>query len=339
MKLRTQLFLSMMLVLALMVTACGGAGNNVSNQPNTSSQPEVNTADPEPAAQTRTITHLKGTTEITGTPEKIVTLFQGATDVAVALGVTPIGAVESWSQQPVYEYLRDDLKDVENLGVETQPNLELVSKLKPDLIIASISRHDKIYDQLNKIAPTIIIDPLYDFKNTLTVVGQALNKETESEALLAQWDERVADLRTKLQAKVGDAWPIEATVLNFREDHARIYVTGFAGDILDEVGFTRSAALQAEADKGTVHMKLTSVESIPSINAEAIFIFKFDDSGEEQVQKLYQEWTNHPLWQGLDAAKNDNVHLVDEVSWNVGGGIIAANNMLDDLYDRFGLEK
>lgn len=327
------LFVLMMMVLMIVAAACGGANNKAANQP--SSEPSASA----PTEQTRTITHMKGTTDITGTPEKVVTLFQGATDVTVALGVKPVGAVESWSQQPVYEYLREDLKDVENLGVETQPNLELISKLKPNLIIASISRHDAIYDQLSKIAPTVIIDPLYDFKNTLTIVGQALNKEAESKALLAQWDERVADLKAKLQTKAGDAWPLEATVLNFREDHARIYVTGFAGDILDEVGFTRSPALQAEADKGTVHMKLTTVESIPSVNAEVLFIFKFDDSGQEQVQKMYQDWTNHPLWKGLDAVKTDNVHLVDEVSWNVGGGILAANNMLDDLYDRFGLEK
>ncbi|MDH6351547.1 MULTISPECIES: ABC transporter substrate-binding protein [Brevibacillus] len=322
------LLLLMTMVLSIFTAACGSADNKVSNN-----------SEAKPAEQTRKITHPLGTTEIVGTPKKVVTLFQGATDVAVALNVKPVGAVESWSQQPVYEYLRDSLKDVENLGVETQPNLELVSKLKPDLIIASISRHEKIYDQLSKIAPTVMIDPLYDFKNTLTVVGQALNKEAESKVLLDQWDKRVADLKTKLQTKLGSAWPLEATVLNFREDHARIYVTGFAGDILDELGFIRSKTLQAEADKGTVHMKLTSVESIPSMNAKVLFVFKFDDSGAEKVQKLYQEWTNHPLWKGLDAVKSNNVHLVDEVTWNVGGGIIAANLMLDDIYQRFGLEK
>lgn len=327
------LLLLMMMVFTIFTTACGSADNKVSNNSGTTS------TESKPAEQTRTITHSLGTTEIVGTPKRIVTLFQGATDAAVALGVKPVGVVESWSQKPVYEYLREDLKDVENLGVETQPNLELVSKLKPDLIIASNSRHEEIYNQLSKIAPTVMIDPLYKFKNTLTIVGQALNKETESKALLDQWDKRVTDVKAKLQTKVGSAWPLEATVLNFREDHARIYVTGFAGDILDELGFTRSQALQAEADKGTVHMKLTSVESIPTMNAEVLFIFKFDDTGEEKVQKLYQDWTNHPLWKGLDAVKANNVHLVDEVTWNVGGGIIAANGMLDDISERFGIEK
>ncbi len=33
-----------------------------------------------------------GTTEIKGKPKRVVTLYQGATDVAVSLGVKPVGA-------------------------------------------------------------------------------------------------------------------------------------------------------------------------------------------------------------------------------------------------------
>ena len=47
-----------------------------------------------------------GTTEIKGKPKRVVTLYQGATDVAVSLGVKPVGAVESWTQKPKFEYIK-----------------------------------------------------------------------------------------------------------------------------------------------------------------------------------------------------------------------------------------
>lgn len=47
---------------------------------------------------TMKIKHAMGTTEIKGQPKRVVTLYQGATDVAVSLGVKPVGAVESWTQ-------------------------------------------------------------------------------------------------------------------------------------------------------------------------------------------------------------------------------------------------
>ncbi len=37
---------------------------------------------------------------------QIVTLYQGATDSAVALGITPIGVVDAWLEKPMYRYLR-----------------------------------------------------------------------------------------------------------------------------------------------------------------------------------------------------------------------------------------
>jgi iron complex transport system substrate-binding protein len=289
--------------------------------------------------EVRVIEHAMGSTEIKGTPTRVVTLFQGATDVTVALGVQPVGVIESWAEQPVYEYLRESLKDVPIVGVETQPNLEEVSKLKPDLIIASMTRHEKIYEQLSQIAPTLIIDPLYAFKNTTNILGEALNKQAEAEQLINNWDKRVTDFKGKIQASLGSEWPMEVSVLNFRADHARIYVTGFAGDILEELGFIRSDLLQAEADKGTVVMRFTTIESIPTMNADAFFIFNYDSDGDQAVKQLYEEWTGHPLWKDLDAVKNDNVSLVNEVTWNLGGGILSANLMLDDLYKHFGLEE
>lgn len=44
--------------------------------------------------------------------------------------------VDSWVEKPMYKYLRDDLEGVQHVGLETQPNLEEISKLNPDLIVA-----------------------------------------------------------------------------------------------------------------------------------------------------------------------------------------------------------
>ena len=89
------------------------------------------------------IIHAMGSTEVPKKVLRVVTLFQGATDSVVALGVTPVGVVDSWAQQPTYEYLRDALKGVAHVGLETQPNLEAIVALKPDLIIGTKSRHEK----------------------------------------------------------------------------------------------------------------------------------------------------------------------------------------------------
>lgn len=323
--------LSCILILTMVVIGCGGQAGNVSNEAETKTK----------ESEVRVIEHAMGKTTIEGTPTRIVTLYQGATDVAVALGVIPVGVVESWTQQPMYEYLRDDLKDVPFVGVETQPNLEEIAKLKPDLIIASKLRHEKVYEQLSQIAPTVTHETVYKFKDTVELIGKAANLEEKADQLLKDWNNRVSDFNSKVSDKLGDQWPVEVSVLNFRTDHARIYVTGFAGDILSELGFVRPEPQQKAAEEGNVVLKLTSMESIPSMNADVFFVFNADghNADADLIKKTYDDWTNHPLWKNLDAVMNDQVTIVDEVPWNMGGGLISANAMLDQIYEHFELGK
>ena len=319
------------LAVVMLISAVGCGADETVNTSATPDQEEV----PD-KQEVRVVEHAMGKTEIEGTPERIVTLYQGATDVAIALGVKPVGVVESWVEKPVYKYLRDDLGDTPILGLETQPNLEEVAKLKPDLIIASKLRHEKIYDQLSQIAPTVTHETVFEFKETVELMGQAMNREEDAEKLLLDWDHRVADFKEKISDKLGDEWPVEVSVLNFRADHARIFITGFAGNILNELGFVRPDSQIKAREEGNVILKLTTKESIPSMNADVFFTFVSDG---EDVQEAYKEWTNHTLWKNLDAVKNGRDYMVDDVAWNMGGGLLSAHEMLDQIYEHFGLEK
>ncbi|KAB7706219.1 ABC transporter substrate-binding protein [Bacillus aerolatus] len=312
----------MLCVMALLlVTGCGSKETKGEEKKAASPQEE------------RVVKHAGGETTIKGTPKRIVTLYQGANDTAVALGVKPVGIVESWDQQPIYEYLRSDLEGVTIVGQELQPNLEEISKLKPDLIIASKYRHEKIYPQLSKIAPTIMDDTVYEWKDTLHLMADALNKQDKEAELLAEWDGRVKDFKSQL----GEKLPIKAAITNFRSDHMRVYYNSYAGSILKELGFEgleRPAGTEGE-DWGE---KITSKERIPDLNADTIFNFNASKDS-ELVEKNYEAWTNHPLWQELDAVKNGKVFQVDEVYWSAGAGYKSANLMLDSLYEIYELKK
>ncbi|WP_269758298.1 hypothetical protein [Thalassobacillus sp. C254] len=72
-----------------MIINCNISGNSEGTNQNNASDHE----------ETRTVEHAMGVTEIEGTPETVVTLYQGANDTAAALGVQPDGIVESWTQQ------------------------------------------------------------------------------------------------------------------------------------------------------------------------------------------------------------------------------------------------
>ncbi|WP_273426291.1 iron-siderophore ABC transporter substrate-binding protein [Marinobacter sp.] len=277
-----------------------------------------------------TIKHALGVSRISGSPDRVVSLYQGATDTAVALGIEPVGAVESWTEKPFYRYLRSALPDVRMLGLETQPDLEGIAWLNPDLIVAASNRHLAIYPLLQQIAPTVVINDVYDFKTLLTLMAKATGKEQLGQCLLRHWQARAGDFHSRIRGKLGEAWPQEVAILSFRADHARIYYGGFARSVLDELGFSTPSAHRREG----WGIKLTSQESIPAMDAEAIFLFMQDDPA---VRRTFNRWTDHPLWQNLEAVRAGEVYPVNPVTWNMGAGILAANLMLDDLYKHYGL--
>ncbi|AQQ55427.1 ABC transporter substrate-binding protein [Planococcus lenghuensis] len=313
------------LLLVLMMTALLAACGNTVSSSGDSSMEGTN-------EEVRTIEHAMGTTEIEGTPERVVTLYQGATDAATAFDLEPVGIVESWVQKPIYTYLQEDLDGTPIVGQETQPNLEEIAAKNPDVIFASKMRHEDIYEKLSQIAPTVAIDAVYDFKGTVKLLGETMNKQDRADEILSDWEKRIDDFKTKAEERLGDNWPQNVALINFRSDHARIYYDSFAGSILKDAGFTRPESQQGEG----WGVKLTDKESIAAMNADVFFVFMDD---EPAVQDTYADWTSHPLWGKLDAVQNDRVYRVDQVVWNMAGGIRAANLMLDELYEHYNLEK
>jgi iron complex transport system substrate-binding protein len=280
----------------------------------------------------KVIAHAMGKTKLNGTPQKVVVLFNGMVDISLTLGVKPVGAVESWVQKPFYNYLRNQLNGVKNLGLETQPNLEAIIALKPDLIIGSKMRHEKIYSQLSNIAPTIMTEDVFSWKENLKMASGALNKEAVGQKFLADWNKQVADFKKKM----GSRLKTEVSLVRFDPDHARIYYTGFAGTIIEEVGLARP---ESQRVKDKVIAKLTSKEQIPLMDGDIIFNFTSDWKGDGDVFKTQNEWTSHALWKNLNAVKKGKVYEVNDVTWNMSGGAMAAKDMLDSLYFYFDLER
>ena len=81
-------------------------------------------------------------------------------------------------------------------------NIEAVAAAKPDLILVN-NRQEKIYDQLSKIAPTVMLKtPLDQWRPKFEEVGQIFGKEKETKEWFKQYDEKQANYMTKSLRKL-----------------------------------------------------------------------------------------------------------------------------------------
>ncbi len=309
-----------------LLAACGGTDEKTTEKNDTTKTTEE---------KSYTIDHAMGSTTIKGTPKRIVMLTNEGTEALLAMGVTPVGAVQSWTGDPWYEHIADKMKDVKVVGTESEVNVEAIAALKPDLIIGNKMRQEKIYDQLKAIAPTVYAETLRgDWKENFKLYAKAINKEEKGNEVLSAFDTHVSDLK----AKLGDAVNQEVSVVRFLSGTTRIYYTdSFSGIILDQLGFKRTSQqtelFTADNKLGNLAIEVGK-EVIPKMDGDLIFYFTYAPNGDKTALGTAKEWTNDPLWKNLNAVKNGHAYEVSDAVWNTAGGVLAANLMLDDIENK-----
>lgn len=271
-----------------------------------------------------TVEHAMGTTKLDKTPEKVVILTNEGTEALLSMGVTPVGAVQSWTGDPWYDHIADEMKDVQVVGTESEVNVEAIAALQPDLIIGNKMRQEKIYDQLNDIAPTIFAETLRgDWKENFELYAKAINKEEEGKKVLADYDSRIEEIKTSL----GDKLDQEVSIVRFMAGDVRIYhKDSFSGVILDQIGLARPESQNVDdfAEKNATK------ERIPAMDGDVLFYFTYE-TGDGEANKLAKEWIEDPLFKNLKVAQEGNVYEVSDTIWNTAGGVKAANLLLDDI--------
>ncbi|MFE9771668.1 ABC transporter substrate-binding protein [Streptomyces sp. NPDC005931] len=301
--------------LAFSVAACGGGSGD-----------DESTADKPAAASDagfpRTVTHDKGKTEVKTKPKRVVALDNSLVEAVVALDAPLVGGIGSYRDQKGFPpYLGDAVKDTKDVGPLDSPNLEAIAALKPDLIVSATVRHEDLYDQLSKIAPTVFVEttgPIW--KENITFLGKALGEEKKAADKLGAYQTRAKKIGDAIKAKNPEQ---TYSLVRFLDGPTRIYLPKtFSGIILTDMGLARPANQQ---DPEEFNIEI-SEEQIGQADADHIFVTTFS-GGEERRAKFLA----NPLWKRLNAVQKGNVHEVEDAAWMTSVSLQGADLVLDDM--------
>jgi iron complex transport system substrate-binding protein len=181
------------------------------------------------------VQHVKGESKVPGQAERPATLTIDTLDDTLALGLRPVVAVVPGDRLP--SYLRGPAADVETIAPVAAGELGAVRKAKPDVILG---RQGALFERLSLIAPTVIVEPGSDrWKLNLRLMGEALGRTNDAEALLTGYDRRVAGVR---RAVAGS--PRVAVVRPAQEGWRLAPRDSFAGTILADLGLRQVGSLR-----------------------------------------------------------------------------------------------
>ena len=250
-------------------------------------------------------------------PRRIVALEWLPVELMLALGITPyamadIANYQSWVGEPK---LPDGIIDV---GLRTEPNLELLTQLKPSLILYSAG-YGPSPEKMARIAPGMGFNfndgsgkPLTVARQSITELGEKLGMQQAAREHLLKFDQFIEQMKPRFAAR-GDKPVLLMTLLDSR--HALIIGKNSlfqqVMDLLDvknawsgETNFWGSAVVGLE--------RLAEVK-----DADVIC---FDHNNDAEMARV----TATPLWNAMPFVRQNRFQRVPPV-WLYGATLSAMN--------------
>ena len=199
------------------------------------------------------VQHALGESKVPGQAEEPLTLTVDTLDDALALGVRPARAAVPDAKLPAY--LRGSGGGVALMRPVTAADLAAAEAVHPDVILGSAEDQAKLYEDLSRIAPTVMTDGGGgQWKLNLRLVGEGMGRTNDAEQLLTDYDREAAQARRTIAADVPGRPSVAVVQVT---DGGLRYAkrNSFAGTLLTDAGVTQvgdmdaaDAVLLSEAD-------------------------------------------------------------------------------------------
>lgn len=332
--------------LSLTVSACG-SGDDAAETPSPSTAGSAGTVPASTASFPLSVTHFRGTTEIAAAPQRIIALDNAFLDYAVDLGGTVVG-VSDIGGELVPSYLSDPQKasaaGVQSVGSISDPDLEKIASLHPDLILSSDVRHKEWYDRLSAIAPTVFSEDTGDtWQENYLLTGEALGQKDLARQRLDQLSERAGRIGDRIRSGTGTGSPqrtgdTDVSVVRIKDANTvRLYGEDtFSGSVLKMAGIRRPANQTSGYPGQDYGMYVVSQENLDAADAGLILVSVPADGTAKA-----KAWRNvsgavldSSTWKGFGSRTVD----VDEATWMTSVSPVGADHILTDLADIYGVD-
>lgn len=262
---------------------------------------------------------IEETVTFTDALNREVTVKKGATRCAAVLGSFAdiwllAGGEVCASTDDGWEDFNLPLENAENLGKLNKPDTEKIIASRPDIVLlsATLSKHIELKPLLENAGLTIAYFDVNTFEEYLSmlkiltdITGKSQLYEKNGEALQKDIEE-IKKINIPKEKR---------TVLFLRASAGYIRAKNSENSVLGEMLKEFNCINIADSDK--MLLENLSIESILAKNPYRIFIVQTGDDENATKDNLEKMMKENPLWQELDAVKNNRVHYMEKRLFNL----------------------
>lgn len=304
--------------------------------------PEFHPASPS-TQDCRPVSHELGEATLCGQPQRIAVLSPHILDSILSLGAQPVAYAEaSTLRLRKFDHPKEQIPFLGryvttqpvNLGNRNNPSLELLTQLKPDVILGESWVSREQYRLLSRIAPTLLFsdedeNDYQHWSRDIKGIAKALDRTQQAEQLLNHYPQQIAVAKKQL-ATIVSAYPRVLVIHADSLAHAYLANNSKAADLLKMLGFKPVPSEDSPlkfAEEGQI-----SIELLPTIEADLILVLAWAEELYSPEDAIQQQWAKHPLLRQMQAFKEGRVFIVDYQLWgSVTRGPITDQLLLEKL--------
>lgn len=314
----------LLLVLAALVGCSGQSAKDDTEEKGSAASTE--TEKNSDAQYPITIKHALGEAVIESKPERVVTIQWGNQDVALALGVVPVGfSAANFGVQDDSGLLPWTKEKLDELGV-TDPNVfqdtdgldfEAISDANPDVILAAysgITAED--YETLSQIAPVVA----YPTAPWTTTWREQVEYNATGMGMKEEGEQLIKDTEKLIAEKVSAYPQIEGKKVvwvNFSaNDLSQLHIytpIDSRGSFLEELGMTYPESVIAQITDPTSYSLKLSAENVEALFDADLIVGYGDDA-------LYETIKADPLLGKIPAVERGSVAFITSETPLVAAG-------------------
>lgn len=234
-------------------------------------------------------------------PERIVTTSVPLAEMLDILDVTPVGVPTSTNPLP------KNFEEIDQIGSPMAPDLEVMTKLKPDLVLGANSLKSSLEESVKRMdvqTAYLPTDSFDDLKLSFKVLGTYFEKETLMNEKLQQILAKENEL---VEKAAGKELPKVLLMIGTSDSFMVMNEKSYVGSLVERIGADNIATSVLKAEDTYSPMNM---EEIVVADPDLVFVLASGDHGASE-QMLKDEIEENELWTKLSAYKNDNIHILD----------------------------
>lgn len=279
------------LALILSIVLIVGLSACQAQQPANSESTETQAADTKIE-----ITDIKGR-QITfdKVPERIISLSPANTEILYAVGAgDKVVGVTSFCDYPA------EVLDVEKIGTFEGPNLELIQKLMPDVVLAGGYIQEDLITSLEQLNIPVVSTEATDFNSifdSITLVGKVSGNDEKAAEVVKGMKDKIAEIQDKVKGKT----PKSVFYVVWTDPLSTAGSGTFINDVIKAAGGINTA-------EKVQYWAKYSIEELVKDNPEYLLSSKHA-TNEGVTADFYRD---SPLFKNLDSVKNNKIYLMSD---------------------------